>query len=205
MATSIVFETLTFRDPDDIPDTFFKDGFGLLFLFDGKNTSPGLLERDSIASGGVRIIAVCTDGSSPQVSGRCSYCLTLPYEHEDLERVVLGAVLDIDEWLYRPVCIRSEGVTYLVSPNEIRYVESALRVCHVHALRTLDTYATISQFERALPDSFVHCHESFLVNLSFVSAFTGERIILLTGESIPVSTRRHLVVKEAIKRFAHQL
>lgn len=122
-----------------------------------------------------------------------------------LKEALVGAVGRIVEWVNKPLCLTSGNIVHLVSPQEIRYVESERRVLHVHAATRIDTYATLERLGELLPSSFVQCHKSYLVNLEYVSVFTGDRIILVSGESIPVSQRRRALTRERIAGYARSV
>ena len=53
-----------------------------------------------------------------------------------------------------------------------------------------------------LPDRFVHCHQSFLVNLDYVTAWNNDRFVLADGRAIPISQRRRAVAKAAVLAYA---
>ena len=42
-----------------------------------------------------------------------------------------------------------------------------------------------------MPASFIHCHKSFLVNMSFISELRARDLVLLDGTVLPVSQRCH--------------
>lgn len=153
-------------------------------------------EEDSVQVIGISEIPGLRSGEGP-----CATFLST----DRLKHVLVQAASHIVEWVNRPLCVSAGNIVHLIAPSEIRYVESDRRVLHVHAATTIDTYATIGRLVELLPSSFVQCHKSYLVNLEYVSAFTGERIILVTGESVPVSQRRRIATREAIARFGRAL
>ena len=120
-----------------------------------------------------------------------------------LKSTMYRAACDVFAWLFRPICISSRNAMFFLAPEEIRYVESKGRTLHVHGYVNATTYATLESLAKVLPDTFVRCHKSYLVNLEYVRAYTGDRLILVSGESIPVSQRKAPMTKQALLRYAH--
>ena len=127
--------------------------------------------------------------------------LTKPVSDEDLRAVVTKAVRLIDTRRSLPICVCSGPNMYAIEPREIRYIESVRRVLHIHAIGEVRTYATLNRFCRLLPRQFLQCHKSYVFNMDFFKVFTGDRIILLTGESIPVSQRRRVYTRERLSAY----
>ncbi|WP_140992083.1 LytTR family DNA-binding domain-containing protein [Bifidobacterium sp. UTCIF-36] len=127
--------------------------------------------------------------------------LTKPVSDDDLHAALAKAVQIIDSRRSRPIRVYSGTNMYAIEPREIRYIESTRRVLHIHAIGVVDTYATLSQFCRLLPHQFLQCHKSCVFNMDFFKVFTGDRIILLTGESIPVSQRRRAYTRERLSAY----
>ena len=157
-----------------------------------------LLPRAPLDEGAVQPVSPGEPGCPPAGGGDEALFLRL----DRLKGALVRAASRIIEWENRPLCLIAGNLIHLVVPDEIRYVESERRVLHVHAATTIDTYSTLARLAELLPPSFVQCHKSYLVNLEFASAFTGDRIILVLGESIPVSQRRRAHTREAIMRYA---
>jgi DNA-binding LytR/AlgR family response regulator len=128
--------------------------------------------------------------------------LTKPVTAKDVEASLAKAVSRRLELAERPICIRTKSAAYMVAPNEITYVESARRVLHIHTLgETLDVYATLSQLRRLLPDYFLQCHKSYIVNLNFAKQYMDGRIVLISGENVPVSQRRRSYTRERLSAY----
>lgn len=53
--------------------------------------------------------------------------------------------------------------------------------------------------EAELDDRFFRCHRSYLVNLGYVSSCRPDRILLTTGDSVPVSRLRDRALKESLE------
>lgn len=130
-----------------------------------------------------------------------TYCLIRPLDDDEITAALTRAVLQLTGQAGLPIIVPSGNIMYVLDPGEIRYIESNLRVLHIHARMTVTLYATITQFGALLPGYFLQCHKSFLVNMKFVKVATRDRIILLTGESIPISQRRRNNVRQHLHAF----
>jgi two-component system LytT family response regulator len=62
---------------------------------------------------------------------------------------------------------------------------------------------TIKEFEELLADhGFIRVHKSHLVNMHFVKALKDGNIVLLNGDTTPVSRRRQHQVVGALKQYS---
>lgn len=79
----------------------------------------------------------------------------------------------------------------LINVSSIRYLESKLHKVLIHCgTKVFATYARLNELQGRLPKHFSRCHQSYLVNLAYVSSFDGRQVLLHDGTPIPVS-RRH--------------
>lgn len=56
-----------------------------------------------------------------------------------------------------------------------------------------------SLMEPLLENGFLRCHDSYVVNLSYVVQLTAEGILLADGKTVPVSTKKRTLVREILK------
>ena len=104
--------------------------------------------------------------------------------------------LQTDEELYLIIKIKRSHLRIPV--NDILYLERNLRETTVHT-RT-ETYTVrdkLNVLQQQLPDFFVCCHRSFLVNLHAVSKLQHTEITLNTGQQIPVSRAHYEDIKKS--------
>lgn len=91
------------------------------------------------------------------------------------------------------------GGTRLIDPMSISYVESNLRILHIHTAQgVVDTYMRLSEFKTLVPHIFVQCHKSFLVNLDAVLAYKRNQLELADGSVIPMSRSQYKAVYNAL-------
>lgn len=94
--------------------------------------------------------------------------------------------------------IRIKHSHFRIPVNDILYLERNLRETIIHT-RT-ETYTVrdkLTVLIEQLPEFFVCCHRSFLVNLHAVSRLQHAEITLTTGQQIPVSRAHYDDVKKA--------
>ncbi len=64
------------------------------------------------------------------------------------------------------------------------------------------TSKNIKEYEKSLPDNFVRCHQSYVVNLDYADNYNKEGVIVLTtGENIAVSVRKKELLLEKLTKI----
>lgn len=82
--------------------------------------------------------------------------------------------------------------------SEIVYIDSSGHYVMLHMSdgTTIQTLQKISELQKMLDDDrFLYCHQSYLVNMDYISDIQKE-ILLRDGSYIPISARRKKVVKD---------
>lgn len=86
--------------------------------------------------------------------------------------------------------------------REIRYLESQRRVVYiVTENERIEGYFKLNELEKRLPEHFLRCHQSYLVNLDHVSRFRSDFLELMDGTEIPISKNRQKTSREAFYRY----
>ena len=81
--------------------------------------------------------------------------------------------------------------------DEIRYLESNAHRTIIHTLgNKYVCYEKISELEKKMGDSFVRCHQSFLVNMKYIRRIKNDTFKLEDGYEINISKRRYVKAKE---------
>ena len=91
----------------------------------------------------------------------------------------------------------------MVDPSQIEYVESERRKVHLHTVSgdSVETYATLGQMLDMLPESFVQCHKSYLVNMACIEELRTGNVLLRSGREVPVSQRQRKGVRDAFFHY----
>lgn len=122
---------------------------------------------------------------------RHTWFLAKPVRQDALNAALERALDNLDRSRRGSLLVRSGSSLMQVVPSRILYVESDRRKVRIHERsRTIETYAKIDDIQERLPDQFVRCHKSFLVNMDCISELRVADVILVNGEEIPVSQRR---------------
>ncbi len=86
--------------------------------------------------------------------------------------------------------------------RNIRYLESHRRqVRIVTRAESAEVYGKLNELEKKLPETFLRCHQSYLVNLDYVSRFRSDFLELDDGMEIPISKNRQKHSREAFYRY----
>lgn len=122
---------------------------------------------------------------------RHTWFLAKPVQQEALNAALERALDNLDRSRRRSLLVRSGSSLRQVVPSQILYVESDRRKVRIHDCeRIIETYAKIDDIQSKLPDQFVRCHKSFLVNMDCISELRASDVVLVNGEAVPVSQRR---------------
>lgn len=124
-------------------------------------------------------------------------------ELENLLPECLADVLKRRKYRGRMIELPFVGGKRAILLKELLYIESqSHRLRFVKMDETLYMYAQISELEIKLADSdFVRCHQSFLVNMEYISKINNYWIYLSDGTEIPVSRTKYLEVRQVFLRY----
>jgi len=93
--------------------------------------------------------------------------------------------------------IQYKGNTYIISNNDILYLESHLHKSQiVTSEHVYECTERLESLAERLSENFLMCHKSFVVNMDHVHEFGSKGILLDNGELIPVSKKRYHEAKE---------
>ena len=129
--------------------------------------------------------------------------LIKPVEKEKL-RKVLSSFLDKNNFADQFLIAKTKTQSYKINLREILYIESQLRKIRIHTTyETIECYYKFSDVESKVDKyGFFRCHKSYIVNLRYVSKYTGNSITLKNSETIYLSKYRY---SEFSKAFMYYL
>ena len=91
------------------------------------------------------------------------------------------------------------GRTIVVDADRIEYLESERRKLRLHTDGgVMEVYCSLADAQAMLPEGFVRCHKSFVVNLADVVEIGKDDILAKSGSRVPMSQKRRHEVKEAL-------
>lgn len=189
-----------------VPDIVFMD-----VVLDGS---------DGASTNGItavqKLLKQCPGVQVIYVTGHVEYCtrvyrtshvyfLTKPLQAEDFNDALGKALENLEKRIARPFGVKVGGRIMRVLPADIEFVESDRRKVRIHlAGQVIEAYESLGGIARKLPDSFVQCHKSFLVNMEKIAEMRSDQIDLLSGATVPISQKRSRVTREAFMDFLRE-
>lgn len=147
-------------------------------------------------------------------------CEDYVYEAFDVEAIQYLLKEDISEERFEKVFLRAaalatkkeeelfvcefDGVKKTVPVGDISHFEIWRRVVTVYygSGQSAKFYASMDQLERQFSDrDFARAHRSYLVHLPFIAQFETQRLLLKTGEIIPVGVTYMKSLKKAFSDY----
>lgn len=107
----------------------------------------------------------------------------------------------------RRVVLQEGARTVLLTTQEVRYVESFNHGILIHQGDASCFYrVTLTEAERSIQPTgcFCRCHNSFLVNMDWVSEITRTKVVLSDGEEIPIGRRYYESAQKTFIRYMIQ-
>lgn len=107
-----------------------------------------------------------------------------------------------EEYFSDSFIIRNKGVMQLIHFDEVLYMESSGHMVEVRTrTKSIHCYGSLGKFKELLPDYFVQCHKSYLVNMREIRCLERNCISTIQGERIPVSKSRYGDTRERYFRY----
>lgn len=142
-------------------------------------------------------------------SGFATFPMRLPMIRGILS-ILFIMLKPINPWFY-PGQISSRRVTFhgkdrsmiYLKPDLILYVES----CGSHTLlhtstQTFECVERLSALCKRCEPELIRCHESYLVNLTYVASIQRFSFTLTNGISIPIPEKRYTHIKKLLANFS---
>ena len=135
---------------------------------------------------------------------RGDYAFMLPQSAgpQDVTLALEKALDRYNKHLEKPFVVKTKQRIHLVRPSRVSFAESVLRKVRIHeGDETVEVYAKLSDLMQKLPNSFVQCHKSYVVNMGCIKELSQGHVLLITGERIPISQQRRKEVREAFLTY----
>lgn len=193
------------------PDAL-KGGVDIIFmdiqLGEAVPTGIELVDALISRSGDVQVIYVSgyLEYAPDAYRTRHTWFLAKPVQQDALDAALGRALDNLDRSRRGSLLVRSGSSLVQVVPSKILYVESDRRKVRIHEqARTIETYAKIDDIQRRLPEQFVRCHKSFLVNMDCIAELRASDLVLANGEEIPVSQRRRRALLDRFVEYVGRM
>lgn len=128
--------------------------------------------------------------------------LTKPINKEKLKKALNKAmeVIKVNKEEILNIKIKKEVVS--INLNDVNYMESHLRTVIIHCDKIKKTiYKKLNEIENILPEKFIRCHQSYIVNMEKVNILTTNKFILKSGDKVPVSQSKYKDTKEKFLNY----
>ena len=131
--------------------------------------------------------------------------LVKPIDARKLYEAVDRASRQLDEEEKDCFPVTFKGTVFRIMIRDILYFESEKRTVILHSRSgSWVIYKKLNEVQEMLPDYFVRCHQSYLVNMNEVKSLKPLRLELYRGEEIPVSRPKYRETKERFLEFLGQ-
>lgn len=117
---------------------------------------------------------------------------------EALEKAVARIAINSEQCL----TIMRNTKLVRIKQNEIKYAESDRRTITLHLFGSFVHFnMKLDELEKKLPESFLRIHKSYLVNMNCIGSVSNNKVILLTGEELPVAKAKYTEVKNRVFKY----
>ncbi|MBR5319284.1 MAG: response regulator transcription factor [Peptococcaceae bacterium] len=119
-----------------------------------------------------------------------------------LEKAQQKRFLATDEKLL----IQQKGIVHAISFRDIFFIESVGHQLIIHTSESkIICYEKIDDMKQRLPEHFLQCHKSYIVNMQIIRRIEKNKIILQHDKEIPVSKARYAEVRNTFFRYMGQM
>ncbi len=137
------------------------------------------------------------------------YYLQKPIQENMIETAYRKAVSELESNQDLTFTFNKNGNLYTIPCNDILYFESSKRCCTVHYTKdntltnvvTSEFYSKLNNLENTLPVFFIRCHQSYLVNMNYISSIEKKHINLVNKDALPISQSRVQDLRMEYVRF----
>ena len=131
-----------------------------------------------------------------------TYFVKKPYLYPNISKCaenVLDFYSDIQQ---RFVKLKNRQGTDILRCSEIRYVMSDKRkVIFCCDSKECEYYYKLDEIENMLDDSFIRCHQSYIVNMKQIKLFVEDGVLLYDDTFVPISRKNHFSVRRRYMTF----
>ena len=133
------------------------------------------------------------------------FFLVKPIGEDRLVQALEKAIELIKEDRQRCISIVTRGEIRNLQLSQIRFIENRNRTLIIRE-KNLDfeVHMKLNKFEEQLPENFIRCHQSYVVNLDHIMELTIDGALLYSGELVPVSRSKYADVKKEFLKYLGQ-
>ena len=129
-----------------------------------------------------------------------AYAIKKPVDCGQLQEALNRMLVRLRRVKKEVLVFDAAGGTLIIPQEEILYVESDRKevVFHLTQQRRERAVGKLDIIEPLLGESFVRCHQSYIVNAAKIGRFTRREVYLFNLKKIPISRPRSTKTREAI-------
>ncbi len=132
------------------------------------------------------------------------YFLHKPIDLDRLTRALDLAVRRIDERSKSHLRVGNRAHLFNIPFSDIFYIESERRILIIHRKgNPYRMYGQLDEIEKLVPEYFIRCHQSYLVNMNYIQAFVNNRFVMSNGRLIPIAQKRRSASRERFTEFVN--
>lgn len=121
----------------------------------------------------------------------CGY-LIKPVDEKVLSFLLNKAIENQKKISVGKLLIQTKNNIFAIPHYEIVYIESQAHQLLIHTIKeTISAYGKLADIMKQLPDSFLSCHKSYLINLDKISRLEERTVILENGDELPISKSQY--------------
>lgn len=195
---NLKFEFNTFNSGEDLIDfcSRHKNYFDIIFLdilMERKNgIDTAKFIRDLNCNSHIIFVTVSKDYALDSYDVNASGYILKPFSYDSIENAVLNLHNKIILSRKNSIFVKNNQDLYTLQLDEVIYFESNLRKITAFLINgdEITFYNKISSLEIEFQCStFVRCHRSFLVNLTYVKNIVASDLETTTGSILPISKK----------------
>ncbi len=126
--------------------------------------------------------------------------LPKPIVDERLEETILRLMDDMKSTPSK--FIRLNNNRTIINQDEVNYIKKdGMKLVFCTNNRTYETYSSFNKIQNCLPDNFVRCHKSFIVNVKNISDINSNKntILFAPNESCSIGAKYKNEIMEVLK------
>lgn len=173
--------------------------YDLYLLPSGKETAGRLLAMDADAL----LIFLTEEAAGGE--GHTVGCLGKPVEEKALDALLEKTAERLRQYKRQVVVITQRGRTQVLRFNDIEYISSVNHTVrfHLHGGEERICYSQLDKVSDQLSrELFVRCHQSHIVNLSYVTGHTA-KAFRMTSTVVPISRSYALQARKALEEYLY--
>ncbi len=134
-----------------------------------------------------------------------TYLLIKPFRKNQLYKAVEKSIMKLQENEKRFLALSIKDKLIRIPLQEIYYIQSDRRYLRIYQQQKCDTVTMkLSAIMEKLPDYFIRCHQSYVVNIDKIVRLEKNQIMLENGNFITISRNRLQLAKNTIQKYFNE-